>query len=624
MELADTDVKALLDSAPDALIIVDAAGQIVFANAQSAALFGSGPDELVGQPVETLLPERFRAAHVSHREGYFALLEPRPMGAGLQLFGLRQDGSEFPVEISLSPLEQASGCFVLTAIRDVTDRRLEEQKLRELLDSAPDAMVVVNRSGNIILVNSQTEVLFGYARATLIGEPVESLLPERFRNSHSDHRHRFFNSPNVRPMGAGLQLFGRRSDGSEFPVEISLSPVHTSGDMLVSAGIRDVTDRKDIEKALIAARDEAERANRGKSVFLATASHDLRQPLQTLRLLNAVLAKTVADPRAAKAVASQAEALAAMADLLNALLDISKLESGAIKPDIADCNIQAIFSRLRSAFELQAQAKGLNLLVEDCGAVVRTDATLLERIIENLIANAIRYTRKGLVRLRCLARNGNVRIEVFDTGIGIPVNELDAIFEEFYQLNREPGHKREGLGLGLSIVKRLASLLEYPLEVESTPGEGTCFSVTVPRGAASSAETGINIDPESTPARAAKVLIIDDDRAVADATAMLLEIEGHEVMLASTSEEALAAVSARGIPDLIVSDFHLGGDETGIDVVRRLRAEAGLSIPVILTTGDTSSLVTERIEAARPCRILSKPVDTDELMKLIQELAGFQ
>ena len=495
-----------------------------------------------------------------------------------------------------------------------------EFDIKALLDSAPDAMVIADASGAIVFVNSQTEALFCHRRDDLIGRPIEILLPERFRDSHRIYRSRFFDRPKTRPMGAGLELFGRRADGSEFPIEISLSPVHTAAGPLVSSAIRDVTEHKKIERALTAARDEAERANRAKSAFLAAASHDLRQPLQTLHLLNAVLSKTARDEQAARAVERQGRSLEAMTDLLNSLLDISKLESGAIKPDVTECDIKAIFHRLRAEFELQAEAKGLKLLVDDCEDVVRTDPGLLERIIQNLVANAIRYTRQGLVQLRCLHLNGNVRIEVLDTGVGIPVDELDKIFDEFYQLERDAGSRREGLGLGLSIVQRLAKLLHHPLQVESTPGQGTCFAVTVPQGKETGPRRRASSSGGQKSARPAKVLIIDDDPAVADATTMLLQIEGHEVMLAATLDQALLRVTERGSPDVVVSDYHLR-DATGLECIERLRAQAGRVIPAIIVTGDTSSLVPDQVDAVRACHVLNKPVDADALMALIVGLA---
>lgn len=498
--------------------------------------------------------------------------------------------------------------------------QLSDQLVRDLLNAAPDPTIIINTSGEIAFASSQIKPIFGYEPAELVGLPIETLLPERYREAHLGLRREYLDSPNLRPMGIGLDLHGRRKDGSEFPVEISLSPVQSVEGMLVSSTIRDVTERKEIQNELVEARNEAQDANRAKSAFLAAASHDLRQPLQTLNLLNAVLAKTATDDRTAKAVDRQSDALHAMTDLLNSLLDISKLESGAIKPDITDCGMYAIFARLRSEFELQAEAKGLKLLVDDCEDVVRTDPSLLEQIIQNLVANAIRYTREGLVQLRCLHNNGNVRIEVLDTGIGIPVNEMETMFEEFYQVHREPGQPREGLGLGLSIVQRLAELLEHPLQVESTPGKGTCFSVTVPRGTQQDTAVETLAVRENAPSRALKILLIDDDPAVADATTMFLEMEGHEVMLAATAAEALAIVSARGMPDMIVSDFHLGGGQTGIDAIARLRTDHGQAIPAVLVTGDTSSLIKERIEAIKPCVVMSKPIDADELVSVIQEL----
>ena len=248
--ISDTVFRALTESAPDGIVLVNQEGRIILVNAQTEKLFGYEREELLGQAVEVLVPQRLRGKHRGHRAVFAGHSQVRPMGAGLELYGLRKDATEFPIEISLSPILTGDNALVCAAIRDITDRKRIEEGLRRLLDSAPDAMVIANHEGKIVLVNSQTEKLFGYRREELLGQPVEVLVPERFWSMHRGHREHYMANPQSRPMGAGSELFGLKKDGTEFPVEISLSPQQTDNGALVSSTIRDITERKRVEEAL--------------------------------------------------------------------------------------------------------------------------------------------------------------------------------------------------------------------------------------------------------------------------------------------------------------------------------------------------------------------------------------
>lgn len=247
--------RQLMDAAPDAMVVADGDGRITLVNQQTEALFGYTRAELAQQPIEILIPERFHTRHVGHRSDFTASPKQRPMGHGLELFGRRKDGSEFPVEISLSPIRTEQGILISSAIRDISQRKSAERKFRALLEAAPDAIVIVDREAHILIVNAQTEKLFGYSREELLGKPVEVLVPKRLRAQHQIHRSGYSRQPKARAMGSELELYGLRRDGTEFPIEISLSPLETEDGLLISSAIRDVTQRKRAEAAARLASD---------------------------------------------------------------------------------------------------------------------------------------------------------------------------------------------------------------------------------------------------------------------------------------------------------------------------------------------------------------------------------
>lgn len=480
---------------------------------------------------------------------------------------------------------------------------------KRLLEAAPDPTIIVDDQGKIVYANFQLEAAFGYLADELIGRPVEVLLPERYRAAHAGYRGDFLSHPVPRPMGSGIELYLLHKDGREIPVSVSLGPVCADKGWLISSAIRDISAQKKLESDL-------REASRAKSRFLAAASHDLRQPVQALSLLNRAARAVSKAPAQCSIVEQQQKALDSMSRLLNSLLDISKLEAGIVQAEIEDCSVQEIFDSLRAEFEAQAQEKDLELIVDHCDCVARSDSRLLAQILENLVSNAIRYTRQGFVRLRCLRRNLFVQIDVLDTGLGIAPDELDDIFEEFHQVERGP-ERPEGLGLGLSIVKRTAELLGCSVNVRSTIGEGSVFSVLVPKGDAASIAAAA---PQGTVAPAmtgGRILIVDDEPAVVDATKMLLEIEGFDVLTAASEREALEAVGRSGQkPDLLITDYHLRGATTGLDVIRSVRDRVRQDLPAILISGDTSDPVPA--EALDNASFLTKPVDTEAFLSAIR------
>jgi PAS domain S-box-containing protein len=507
---------------------------------------------------------------------------------------------------------------------------------RSALDATPDAMIFIDGAGVIQFANQQVSALFGHAHAQIIGQRVEHLMPERFRSRHIAHREHYTGNTRVRPMGAGLELYGLRADGSEFSIEISLSPIQSRPPVLIAAAIRDVTERKRVETELILAREAAEvarapadqaresadRANLGKSRFLATASHDLRQPLQTLALLNGTLRRMISDPDATDALSQQELAIGAMSRLFNALLDISKLESGAIKPEPTDFTVAALFQELRTEFASMAASKGLQLEVEACADQVHSDPSLVEQILRNLVSNAIKYTRQGCVRLRCLHETQLVRVEVLDTGIGIPAEQIPYIYDEFYQVGVPSNSSRDGYGLGLSIVMRLVKLLALKLDVHSEVGRGSSFSLVLPasgREAAPALSTSRSRASCQPQVGTAYVLVVEDDPAVRRATRMLLNVEGYSVTAVESLAEALQHVRENNRVDLLVTDYHLRHGELGTQVIGALRAVSAVPLKAVLMTGDTSTAVAE-LPRDPYLRVASKPVDADELLTLLRAL----
>ena len=386
----------------------------------------------------------------------------------------------------------------------------------------------------------------------------------------------------------------------------------------------DITESKAIARALEASKLEAERANSAKSRFLAAASHDLRQPLQSLTLLRDLLGRVVVEDRAQALLARFDQTLGAMSGMLNTLLDINQIEAGTVQPHPVVFPVSDVLERLRGEFDTLAQGRGLSLRIVPCAGLVHSDPHLLEQMIRNLLGNAIKYTRQGRILLGCKRAGDVLRVEVWDTGIGIAADELQAIFEEFHQVSSAPADSERGLGLGLSIVQRLGVLLGHAVGVRSVPGKGSVFAISLPRCSvpALDALPRAAITPPAPEAERhqCRIMVVEDDAEVLDLLEQLLRAQGYSAMGAPDSAAAMQMVSEGAFrPEILLTDYNLPNRSNGLDLLASMRARLGRALPAIILSGDISTDTLARIAQA-DCLQLSKPTNPQELIRAIEHL----
>jgi protein-histidine pros-kinase len=476
----ESTCRNVLDSLPDGILLTDVSGHIVFANARAERMFDHDPGALCGVNSLQLLPAANRVTGGNY------LIEARGRQAGaVERIGLRRNGTEFPLEVSISPLQLDSAALTMSVVRDLSDRKKAEMKFRGLLDAAPDALVLANPRGEIVLVNTQTERLFGYTRGELLGQLVERLLPDRLHRQHARHREHFAYQPHARPMGAGQDLWGRRKDGTEFPVEICLSPIQFEEGVLVSASIRDASPRRRIEQQLRDQNVQLERANHAKDHFLASMSHELRTPLNAVIGFAGTLLMKLPGPLNAdqeKQLRTIQSSGRHLLSLINDLLDVATIGAGKAELDAAPVDCGELLVEVVDTLRLQAQEKQIQLDLHRPATpvILQVDRRALTQIVMNLIDNAIKYTPSGRVEvsLSCSQTDEGAltRISVQDTGPGISAEDQARLFEPFARLHQRSG-SAVGTGLGLYLSATLAALIGGRINLASAPDQGSTFTL---------------------------------------------------------------------------------------------------------------------------------------------------
>ena len=568
--------RQLVEQLPVATLLCNDQGRIELANQSAATLLGSSAGLLAGERINRYLPETFSgqaggpqleldAAHTQESQA------------------LREEGSPIPVALSVTRFRRDKNEHYLFNLVDLQQRKRDEERFRNVVEASPNAFLLFDHDGCIVMVNRQTELLFGYSRQELVGQPVEMLIPESMRKTYLEVRHRYGQTPESRRLGENRELFGRHRDGRLVPVEVGLSPLRSGDEQLVQAVVTDIGNRKAAERRLRDQANELIIANRYKSEFLANMSHELRTPLNSILILSDQLRQNAASNLTEKQVRHADIIHRAGHDLLqliNDVLDLAKIEAGhmQIKPEAVD--LAQLLEELVASLEPMAEQNGLSLasrIDPDVPAALVSDRARLQQILRNLVTNALKFTEQGSVDIHVSRRPGAsptdedyLLICVTDTGIGIAEDQHERIFQAFQQIDGSISRQYGGTGLGLAIARQLAEVLGGAVQLRSAPGQGSSFTVELPLKLAAAPEAS-TLRPVQRRGQGRELLIVEDDADFASVVAEVGQSHGFTSVICGTGQQGLDALGqdrfAAVILDILLPDI------SGWQVHRTLRAD---------------------------------------------------
>ena len=622
-------LRAAVESSPSGILMTDAEGRIVLLNREVERLFGYSREELLGKSVDLLVPSEARQPHDAHRRGFLADPKVRAMGQGRELFGLRKDGTQAPIEIGLTPVATEEGMFVLASIVDIAGRKRAEERFRVAVESSPNGMVMIDQTGTVILVNREVERMFGYPRNEILGHPIDKLIPLRFRDGHPAFRAAFFKDPRTRAMGAGRDLFGLRKDGVEIPVEIGLNPIETDDGLFVLGSIVDISTRKEAEAERRRLEEQLRQAQKLEAVgtLAGGIAHDFNNLLGAIVGYAELIGDAIEDEQVREDLRELLKAADRGRQLVDHILTFSRRQDMIRHPLALASVVHDATKLLRATLPASID---IRVQVHPGVPRVLADSTSVHQILMNLATNSAHampsggtmsilleplYVRDSMARKRPDLHEGPYALlMVTDTGIGMDAETRNRVFEPFFT-TKLPG---SGTGLGLAMVHGIMRDHDGAVELESEPGHGTTVRCFFP-GLLTESEDVPQPDLVVPRGNGEHVLLIEDEPQLASVSARRLERLGYQATAETDSRKAVEAVRANPDRfDMVITDFSMPRLD-GLAVAHELKAIKP-DLPIILVTGRADSVTEQGVEAAGVRTVLQKPVTLDQFGEVVHRV----